>query len=282
MLEAAPPTLVADPFPFGIFAFVAERSFAELRVNDYDDIASVYDAAMAIDFHDATHPMRRDVAISIATVGPLRCVDLCCGSGLFLSRLAKDRTITGWGFDRSPNQIALARARALGEQIVYQTADVCEAQIPEEADLVSINFDALNHIGSVAQWRALFARIHQSLAKEGKLLFDINLPERLASDWDSPEVIVKEDLVYIHMGETPSFEGDCIRRRTPMVIFKRDPSGLYRQHEARIEQLAMPLGTVMSMLRDVGFSRVDVIREEGPSPRGHIFNKHRAFLLAGK
>jgi SAM-dependent methyltransferase len=282
VLEAERSGLAADPFPYGIFAFVPGRRFSQLRVNDYDDIASVFDEAMAFDFHEATHPLRQRVASAIGSADTLRCVDLCCGSGLFLSRLATDRGILGWGFDCSLNQIAVARGRSPGEQIVYQATDVLEAQFPGEIDLVSINFDALNHIGSAAEWRELFARIHRALRRQGRLLFDINLPERLASDWDSPEVIVKDGLVYVQVAEAPVFEGTCVRRRTPMVIFKREPSGFFRQHEALIEQFAMPLEAVTSMLKNTGFSQVEVIGEEGSNPRGHIFNKHRAFVLAGK
>lgn len=270
-------------FPtFGAFAAVDRARLSTLRVNGYDGIAGVFDETMADDFHDATYALRCAAVASIGAAGPLRCLDLCCGSGVFLARLAADFDLRGWGFDWSPRQIAIAQTRDCIGRVEYRTADVLDVRMPDEFDLATINFDALNHLLATNDWRGLLWRVHRALRDQGMLLFDINLPKRLSEDWNSPEVIVKESLVYIQVSEPPVFEAENVRRRTPMVIFKRHPSGMFTQHEALIEQFAMPLAAVISMLRDIGFSSVEVVAEEGAQPRGHVFNKHRAFLAARK
>jgi len=281
-VEQALTSYPAGIFPFGVFASVKRAGLSSLRVNDYDDIAGVFDETMGDDFHAATHDIRHEVVRAIGKTGALNCLDLCCGSGIFLSRLATEFEVLGWGFDLSTQQIAIARSRQPASPVTYRAADVRDVELPAGIDLATINFDALNHLLSTGDWRSLLRRVHGALRDGGRLLFDINLPKRLSEDWNSPEVIVKENLVYVQLSEKPSFEAENVRRRTPVVIFKRHPSGLFSQHEAHIEQLALPLTAVTSMLRDIGFSAVDVKAEEGWQPRGHIFNKHRAFLAARK
>jgi hypothetical protein len=114
------------------------------------------------------------------------------------------------------------------------------------------------------------------------LLFDINLPARLAQDWNSPEVIIKDDLMYVHFGFPPKRRGNTVTRQTPMIIFSKRADGRFARGAALIEQFAMAARDVLRMLESVGFKSAKVIVAPTPAAVGHIFNKNRAFILARK
>lgn len=271
-----------DDFPVGAMAMFADVDAEPCQANDYDPIATVFDTVMADDFHAVTHHMREQVAASVARTDAIRCLDLCCGTGLFFELLAPRFHLDGVGLDRSRGQILVAEARShlARASLRYSVGDVREVMFPSDVDLATINFDALNHLGSREQWRDVLGRACASLRVGGKLLIDVNLPARLANDWDSPEVIVKPEVVYIQLARPPIFEDGGVRRQTPIVLFLRGNDGRFVKRHMLIEQFAIPLEGLCELLRACGFSHLEMLQESTPNPQGHIFNKNRAFLAA--
>jgi ubiquinone/menaquinone biosynthesis C-methylase UbiE len=271
-------------FPFGSFAASLPIVVRGVRVNDYDPIAEVFDQLMAIDFHAATHAIRREVVKGLAGHKQIRCLDLCCGTGLFFSLLASEFPIQGYGIDKSRGQISVARARKVSPyaSITYQVGDVRKVSFPKDVNLVTINFDALNHLLSEEEWRQILDKSRRSLTDNGVLLFDINLPERLAGDWSNPEVIVKDNLAYIQLGYAPVARKGTITRRTQMIIFKKTKRDVFARIDALVEQFSMSLSDVIKLLEGSGFRHIELISKQNETPKGHIFNKNRAFLCARK
>lgn len=265
----------------GAFATLHRRSNVSPEVNDYDPIAPAFDAVMGQDFHDATHHLRQGIAAELFSGTPLRCLDLCSGTGLFLDRLSQTIPLIGHGLDLSRGQVDIAIERNAGGRIQYSVADVTIAAFPNEMDLVSINFDALNHLPT-PKWHEVLARSRESLRPGGALILDVNLPDRLTSDWEAPEVIIKDDFAYVQLGLPFMRLGSAVTRRTPMIVFRREASGSFLRSEALIEQHAIPLQELVAQLIGVGFSTVDIIQDSSASPKGHIFNKNRAFLRANR
>jgi SAM-dependent methyltransferase len=282
--QLQPSTKFARIGQFGNFVQGVWPTLEALKINDYDPIADVFDAVMGDDFHAATHHIRQNVALSICDERPLRCLDLCCGTGLFFALLSTDLPIIGYGLDRSMREIQIARKRQIGSsgRVDFRVADVIAGEYPPDMHFVTINFDALNHLRGASLWRQLFRRVFRSLVKDGVFLFDINLPERLSNDWNWPEVIFKDDLFYVHIGLPPTFRANTVVRRTPMIVFSKLPDGLFVRSAALIEQFAMPQQDVLELLASVGFRQMEVVVPATTEPIGHVFNKNRAFIMARK
>jgi len=271
-------------FPFSAWVSLWIDSAGRLNVNDYDPIAEVFDDVMGTDFHAATHQLRRHVLQEHFHGQELVCLDLCCGTGIFFSLLAKDWSIRGLGIDLSSRQVDVARARAQSHSshLQYENGDVTRTGYPERVDLVTINFDALNHLRSAELWKQTFAKAYASLKRGGGLLFDINLLQRLQGDWNKPEIIIKKHLMYIQVAFPPVYNSDGIIRRTHMLVFSRMDCGAFRRVDAVVEHLAMPVDRVFSLLDNAGFREARIVEAYRNEPRGHIFNKNRAFLFAIK
>jgi SAM-dependent methyltransferase len=257
---------------------------SQIEINDYDSIADVFDEVMALDFHEATQHIRWHEIDNLCPHKTLHCLDLCCGTGLFLFMLAKRRDIHAFGIDISRGQIGIAKSRQIQSRsaISYSVSDILSADYPIGMGLVTINFDALNHLESAHDWSLVFKRVYSTLSDEGMFLFDINLPERLIVDWNNPEVIVKENITYVQLAHPVEIRDDGVVRLTDMIIFKDDGSGNFTKRSARIRQFALPLSRVLQLLANVGFSSVEAIAVFGNRPDGHIFNKNRAFIRACK
>jgi len=268
--------------PFGDFVQAMWPPLENLKINDYDPIADVFDEVMGNDFHAATHPIRRKVALQLTRDTPLRCLDLCCGTGLFFELLGNDLPIMGYGLDRSAREIGIAKKRTTirNMRIDFRVGDVITAEYPTNLNMVTINFDALNHLNGASLWRQVFRKVFRALGEDGAFLFDINLPERLAHDWDRPEVIIKNDILYVQVSFRPKVRGNRVVRRTPMIVFSRCSDDHFVRSVALIEQFAMPVREVVALALSAGFRSADVLTPPTAHAVDHIFNKNRAFILA--
>ncbi|HYX49364.1 MAG TPA: class I SAM-dependent methyltransferase, partial [Ktedonobacteraceae bacterium] len=197
--------------------------------------------------------------------------------------LSRDVPIKAYGVDISRGQIDVARRRKIDKgTATYEVGDIAELRYPPDVDFVSINFDALNHLRSKELWSMIFNKIYASLKPGGSLVMDVNLPERLKDDWSNPEVIIKNDLVYIQTAEPAVIMGNAIQRRCRMMVFKGNGFGLFTRAMIVVEQYAIPLIDMNEMLKSCGFRGVDLLFHSGSAPVGHIFNKNRAFFSARK
>lgn len=269
---------------FGDFAhFEADKSLFP-AVNDYNSISSVFDAAMGLDFHAATHAIRCRPLSSFSASSPIRCLDLCCGTGLFFDFLVADRPISGHGVDLSSGQVAIAKGRMGSNrgEFTFEVGDVLGVELSSGFDLVTINFDALNHLGRRRDWQTVLVKAHRALRHGGRFVFDINLPRRLTHDWNTPEVILKDGLVYVQLAYPSRTIDGGVVRRTPMIILELNATGFYQRTHAMIEQFALPLSEVLEMVRAAGFTEVALLQGSESAPVGHIFNKNRAFISAHK
>ena len=101
-----------------------------------------------------------------------RILDLGCGPGLYLHRLAKlgHHCI---GIDYSPSSIAYALAEAKKEKlsIQYFCENIQQADFGEGLDLIMLIFGELN-VFPPAKAKALLRRAHHALEKDGILLIE--------------------------------------------------------------------------------------------------------------
>jgi SAM-dependent methyltransferase len=257
-------------------------SLSDLEVNDYDDIASIFDETMGSDFLNIIFdPTVKVIQRIFRKVPRIRHLDLACGTGLFVCRLAATCNTEAFGIDLSKGQIdeAIARADAENVTVQFQIGDMISATLPPDCHLITCNLDSLNHIQKLDDWKLIFQKVRGSLLPGGVFLFDVNTPDRLVDDWDVPEVIIKRNLVYVQCGLKVSRRNKTVRRRLFMQIFSERSRG-YKRSAALVEQIAVPKNQIFEMLKKTGFQTIEE-RVLGPRLRNrHMFMRNRLFVLA--
>jgi len=102
--------------------------------------------------------------------------DIGCGTGLFARYLSDCWGAPVWAVDISPEMLRVAEANCLGANVRLLRQDIRCLRLPEPVDLVTSNFDALNHLTGEGDLRVAFQRITGNLRPGGHLYFDLVTP----------------------------------------------------------------------------------------------------------
>ncbi len=253
-------------------------------INDYEAVASVYDDAFGNDYWNSVWGvLLKAIRQFFRGLPPERCLDLACGTGTFLSKLAEEFRAECQGIDLSEQQISIAKTKlaGFGTSVSLHVGDVRIVQFPQMCDLVSMNLDALNHLCHPGDWLRLFRKVYRSLNQTGLFLFDVNTPSRLLEDWSYPEVIIGPDVTYIQCGLKPEIRNGYVRREIIMVIYSHR-NGTASRHIARVKQLALPTSEISRMLGKAGFTGIREIDVPQSVRSRHMFLRNRLFYSACK
>ena len=98
-------------------------------------------------------------------------LDLACGTGDFVY-LAKKIGIDSVGTDVSREMILRARKNYPGIQ--FKISDIRDFRSGKKFDLITCNFDSINHLLNFSEWEKAFQNVFNSLDVGGRFLFDIN------------------------------------------------------------------------------------------------------------
>lgn len=113
--------------------------------------------------------------------------DLACGTGTTAVELAR-RGIRMYAVDVSPDMCRLARQKARKEDIPVEVlhADMRSFRLPGSVDLVTCEFDSLNHVPRKSDLARVARAVARALRPGGYFFFDLN--NRLAFEkmWPIP------------------------------------------------------------------------------------------------
>ena len=120
--------------------------------------------------------------LSFCKDAPMEILDLGCGPGIYLERLAgKGHTCTG--IDFSANSIGYARNQAEGKglEISYMNQDYLELDFENQFDLILLIYTDIGVLLPEERTK-LLKRVHRSLKPGGTFIFDVlharNLEEK--------------------------------------------------------------------------------------------------------
>jgi SAM-dependent methyltransferase len=102
--------------------------------------------------------------------------DIGCGTGLFARYLNRRWDAPVWAVDISPDMLRVAERNCLGADVRLLRQDIRCLRLPEKVDLVTSNFDTLNHLTGKDDLRVAFQRIAENLRPGGHLYFDLVTP----------------------------------------------------------------------------------------------------------
>lgn len=152
--------------------FIApQRYFAR----PYSQLASTYDIALGIPNFIGTRAAferlvrRYDIRFRSAA-------DIGCGTGLFACYLSQCWGVPVFGVDRSPEMLAVATRNCTSSNVCLLQQDIRCLRLPCPVDLITANFDTMNHLLTGFDLRLAFRRIWESLRPGGHFIFDLITP----------------------------------------------------------------------------------------------------------
>jgi SAM-dependent methyltransferase len=102
--------------------------------------------------------------------------DIGCGTGLFAGYLNQCWGVPVYGVDRSLEMLRQARRNCPGAGVCFLQQDIRCLALPSQVDLITANFDTLNHLNAPQDLRCAFERVAVNLRPGGHFYFDILTP----------------------------------------------------------------------------------------------------------
>jgi len=133
----------------------------------YERFAEVYDLAYNfVDYASGARIVRNAIATRLS--GARSLLELACGTGLYLVRLAEDFDVEG--LDRSPQMLAKAAARLPG--VVLHQADMAAFTTGRRYDVVCCLFRSISYLRSAKRLEAAVCAMAAHLAPGGIVLIE--------------------------------------------------------------------------------------------------------------
>lgn len=146
-----------------------------LSVRPYSQFAAAYDGMVGWGFF---RRVRRAFA-TLAKWYHLRfttAADIGCGTGLFACYLARCWGARVYAVDRSAEMLSVAQRRGCIPKVTFLRQDFRELCLPERVDLITANFDTLNHLLTPRELVRCAKRVAENLRPGGHFYFDIVTP----------------------------------------------------------------------------------------------------------
>jgi SAM-dependent methyltransferase len=219
--------------------------------SSYNQLAVYYDRL----FEPLRRPMgraRRQILGDILKRTSVGC-DLACGTGTTAAELAR-RGIRMYAMDASPAMCRLARrkAREAGVSVRVLHADMRSFRLPEAVDLVTCEFDAVNHVPRKADIDRVARAVAWALRPGGWFFFDVNNRVAFEKVWTGTWRHELPGVVLV-------MHGGYDRRRkkgwTNAEWFIRK-GGVWRRTLERVEEVAWTAKEIRQSLRCAGFSNI--------------------------
>jgi SAM-dependent methyltransferase len=179
--------------------------------------------------------------------------DLGCGTGDFALALSK-RGVRTFGIDLSPEmcRILKRKARQEGTKVEVLCADMRSFRIPVSVDLVTCEFDALNHVPRKQDLPRVLRSAARALKPGGIFAFDVN--NRLAFErlWTRTWFVDQECTAAVLRGEHVPGTDEA---RIQIDWFLKSGQTWKRQKEA-IREVCWSATEIRTGLRDTGFKEI--------------------------
>ena len=219
----------------------------------YSLLADAYDDVVGRKFFAMVRRAFEHI-VSRHRIGFSSAADLGCGTGLFARYLNAAWRVPVFGVDRSPAMLRIAASNCRGTRVVLLRQDIRRLLLPCRVDLVTANFDTVNHLVDDGDLPTLFRRVHRQLRPGGHFVFDFITP------CDPP------DGVTIHYRQSQDGRKEVLqhirwmpaRRMLLYDIRFREPARPHPGVERHRERAYWP-SEIAAALMDAGFVLRDVL-----------------------
>ncbi len=102
--------------------------------------------------------------------------DVGCGTGLFARYLSQHWRVPVFAVDRSPDMLRIAQRICRGAPVCLLQQDMRRLRLPCSVDLITANFDTVNHLLCRSDLREAFSSVARNLNPGGYFFFDALTP----------------------------------------------------------------------------------------------------------
>ena len=138
----------------------------------YSQLAPNYDATVGIPFFLRTklvfEELIRRYGITFRTAA-----DIGCGTGVFARYLNRSWSVPVIGVDLSRDMLRIAARNCRGLRVCLLRQDIRTLRLPRPVDLITCNFDTLNHLLGDGDLARTFRSVHANLNERGHFVFDM-------------------------------------------------------------------------------------------------------------
>ncbi|MGO8818048.1 MAG: class I SAM-dependent methyltransferase [Terriglobia bacterium] len=179
--------------------------------------------------------------------------DLACGTGTTAIELARGGRKV-YGVDLSPTmcRLAGAKARRAGSNVTILRGDMRTFRLPEPVDLITCEFDAVNHVPQKSDLAKVAKAVARALRPGGYFYFDVNNRLAFQKIWPGTSLFENRGAVMVMQG---GYDPARDRGWTQIEWFIRQQGGWRRSRE-RVEQVAWTRAEVLEAFRTAGFRHV--------------------------
>jgi SAM-dependent methyltransferase len=140
----------------------------------YGHLAPNYDATVGMPFFRRTRrafeKLIRRYGITFRTAA-----DIGCGTGLFARYLNRSWNVPVIGVDISRDMLRVAARNCRGVRVCLLRQDIRALRLPHPVDLITCNFDTLNHLVKDGDLAGTFRSVQANLNAGGHFIFDMLL-----------------------------------------------------------------------------------------------------------
>jgi SAM-dependent methyltransferase len=141
----------------------------------YSRIAPVYDCTVGFPFflrvRDAFERLVRRYGIRFGSAA-----DIGCGTGLFACYVNRCWGVPVYAIDKSAAMLCQARHNCRSAGVCFFQQDIRCLALPSPVDLITANFDTLNHLKEPEHLRLALHNVASNLRPSGHFYFDILTP----------------------------------------------------------------------------------------------------------
>ncbi|HYO83900.1 MAG TPA: class I SAM-dependent methyltransferase [Bryobacteraceae bacterium] len=161
--------------------------------------------------------------------------DLGCGTGNTAIRLAS-RGIETFAVDLSPDMCRIARrkVRRSGLNVTVVCADMREFVLPHAVDLITSEYDAVNHLPRKNDLKRVLRRVGAALNLGGYFAFDVNNRLSFERIWSNTWFLEKDPVAMVmHGGHVPGSD----RAWADVEWFVRTGKQTWRRYHEHVEEV---------------------------------------------
>lgn len=194
--------------------------------------------------------------------------DMACGTGEF-SYLVKKAGVDSVGGDISPEMIKKAKNNY--PQLKYEVSDMRDISLKKKVDLITCNFDSINHLLRFSDWVKTFKSVYNNLEEGGRFLFDVNTLYIINNYKDTDEVLM--DGFKLNINIYP--------RKNNILVFDIESSELNEKNskiKEVVKETSFEYKKIKKTLKNIGFKKVVIFNDK----LGVKNTKKRLYILAEK
>lgn len=207
------------------------------------------------------------------------CCDLACGTGSTAVEFAK-RGLKVFAVDLSPTMCEKARTKSARESVSVTVieADMRRFRLPEKVDVITCEFDALNHVPRKSDLASVAKCVARALKPGGHFYFDVNTRLAFEEVWPLTWFVERPGLALVMHGD---FDPRSDKAWTTAEFFIERDVGLWERRSERVEEVCWTPAEISQALSDSGFDKVQCRDAEpffGNDPL--VRRGHRSIYLA--